>query len=488
MTLRRFIPALLGLCLVLCLALPALAAEETVTLEEAITQACIYRQEADLADYKIPAEEFKTRFDALRKSGALPWYITGSYNYSYDTNTNYVLTFTPSVIRDGNVDMLAYEQKIAEILDTCVLPGMTDVQIALALHDYLAVHTVYDSTLEKNTCYDLIVDGISVCAGYAEAYQDLLLRVGIDCLYVSSDEMDHGWNLVCIDGNWYHVDVTWDDPSPDIFGRVRHTYFLLTDAEISSGEEPHYGWDGGISCTDTRFSDGWWRTVNGPICFDSPEICYLTRAEKTRNAFYQRDEQTGTEQLLYEEKDNYINLGQGSYRYGHQGLALRGGRLYFNTMDAVQYMDPATGEIRAEYVHGGNTYISGFHIKEDMMYLTLMDHESNITNTTQPLEPLETHIHSYTHTQTAPTCSEGGYTTSTCSCGITFQSTPVAPSSHTNKKAFRLDGIHYTCTHCGHTDKAPYIPEGYEFSATLFLIAGVLLLSAFLPRRRKRKS
>ena len=40
-----------------------------------------------------------------------------------------------------------------------------------------------------------------------------MTRMGVDTSFAISTSMDHMWNVVKIDGNWYHVDTTWDDPS-----------------------------------------------------------------------------------------------------------------------------------------------------------------------------------------------------------------------------------------------------------------------------------
>lgn len=485
MKLRHLVCLLLTCCLLCGLAVSVSAEEaDNTALQQAIIDACVYRQDADLSDYKLPQEELDDVFDELYYSGRLPWYISGSYNYTYDTYTDFIITFSPSTLYE-ELDMVAYEQKMAEILDACVLPGMSKVQIALSLHDYLAANTVYDETLKKNTCYDLLIHGTSVCAGYAQAYQDLLLRAGIDCVYVVSDEMNHGWNLVSIDGNWYHVDVTWDDPTPNIEGRITHNYFLVTDAQISAGDNPHYGWDTDIVCQDTRFAESWWRDVTGQICFDSSESCYLIRTEEYTNSVYHRNEADGTERLLHTEKKNYIDIGAGNYMYDHTGLSLRGNKLYFSTLNAVLSMDLETEAIRTEYAHGNNTYISGSHVAGDTLKLTLMTHDAEASAYTQALEPLGGHAHSYSQTVQAPTCSAGGYTAFQCECGVTFRSAPVAPLPHNYERSFDSESSHYTCLDCGHSYTAPLLEEGEEMTLLYILLALALIILPLLRRKRK---
>ena len=50
----------------------------------------------------------------------------------------------------------------------------------------------------------------------------------------ANGSMDHAWNLVKLGNDWYHLDATWDDPTPDRKGRILHTYFNVTDSYIKS--------------------------------------------------------------------------------------------------------------------------------------------------------------------------------------------------------------------------------------------------------------
>lgn len=110
---------------------------------------------------------------------------------------------------------------------------------ALALHDYLALHTRYDSKLgiaaQPDATTRLLLDGVAVCDGYAHAYGMLLSMAGIENRFVVGygDGIEHIWNLVRLGGQWVHIDVTYDDPKPDREGRVMHSYFAMSDAQLS---------------------------------------------------------------------------------------------------------------------------------------------------------------------------------------------------------------------------------------------------------------
>ena len=132
----------------------------------------------------------------------------------------------------------AYEEAIADALSV-IDPYMTDYQKELALHDWLCKHIRYDHRTNhyKSTCsYSAIVKGLAVCEGYSEAFTELLHRVGIDAATVygfvlpeeDPENNGHAWNIVCINGNWYYVDVTWDDEP-----QLRYDYFNLTTAQMA---------------------------------------------------------------------------------------------------------------------------------------------------------------------------------------------------------------------------------------------------------------
>ena len=129
----------------------------------------------------------------------------------------------PSMGKDGNYiygsDADNLEHAIDEAL-AVIKPGMTDLDKALALHDYLVLHIAYaykdyiNGSLGGNVynIYGALQEGKAVCQGYAYAYYILLNNVNIENRMVVSNNMNHAWNMLKIDGKWYHVDVTWDDP------------------------------------------------------------------------------------------------------------------------------------------------------------------------------------------------------------------------------------------------------------------------------------
>lgn len=94
------------------------------------------------------------------------------------------------------------------------------------LHDILIERVEYKKGADKNqSAYSALVDGTSVCAGYARAFQYLMVRSGIPCFYCTGYAgTDHAWNIVGLEDGYYNVDVTWDDTEGG-----QYDYFNKTD-------------------------------------------------------------------------------------------------------------------------------------------------------------------------------------------------------------------------------------------------------------------
>ena len=90
------------------------------------------------------------------------------------------------------------------------------------VHDYLIDTIDYESTLSKENIYNIygaLVNRECVCEGYARAFKYLLDELDIPCVMIigtatnsQGNTENHAWNYVQLNGNWYAVDTTWDDP------------------------------------------------------------------------------------------------------------------------------------------------------------------------------------------------------------------------------------------------------------------------------------
>jgi hypothetical protein len=186
-------------------------------------------------------------------------------NFGYSGSSSKITTLTPTYSSAYTAaDTVKYQAAVSAALEL-VDRSMSDLEKALVLHDYLVTTCAYnwDVATGKSisddssayTAYGALVNHDAVCQGYALAYKQLLSEVGIPCTMASSDSMNHAWNLISLNGKWYHVDATWDDPTPDCEGMVYHTYFLQSDSTMQAKD--HYGWSASVQCSDTTYESGY---------------------------------------------------------------------------------------------------------------------------------------------------------------------------------------------------------------------------------------
>ena len=218
----------------------------------------------ELTDYDLDLNEARELAQALADiSGDNPYQvesIAGTMDLSGKA-LRLTINYIGGTAANGGASRAAMEAADA-ILAQTVTAGMSDYDIAKALHDYLVLNCVYDYDnylrhtvpAESYTADGALLEGTAVCAGYARAYQLLMQEAGIPCEYVSGYAGGgHAWNVVEIDGTWYHVDTTWDDPVPDRAGYVRYDYFLKSDDYMRANR--HTRWTADRTCTSTKYDD-----------------------------------------------------------------------------------------------------------------------------------------------------------------------------------------------------------------------------------------
>jgi len=144
----------------------------------------------------------------------------------------YIITFT----YDFPVDELIRIKKdtrqlVKDAVANIDTENKTEYEIVYAVNEYLCDTIDYPASEPyepvTHTAYGALKNGIAVCEGYACAAKLLLNELSIVCDIQVGDCVEgggHAWNLVQVDGEWYQMDVTWNDGSSS-----RTDYFLVTD-------------------------------------------------------------------------------------------------------------------------------------------------------------------------------------------------------------------------------------------------------------------
>ena len=142
-------------------------------------------------------------------------------------------------------------KKIKQVVSEVITDKMSDKEKAKKLHDWIIMHAHYSD--KYHDAEGILLHGEGVCEAYARAYKMLLDWVGIPNEYVSG-QVDtgegHAWNRVKIDGSWYHIDCTWDDPTNadgsyqtvPVSGMERSKYFMKKDQDFEISWEHGWSW------------------------------------------------------------------------------------------------------------------------------------------------------------------------------------------------------------------------------------------------------
>lgn len=182
---------------------------------------------------------------------------------SYDVQLCYA-------IRTGDISVLSATEKeiyayLKDVIEETNAKKLSRIDAVKALHDYLVLNLKYDESFQilSHSPEGVMKNKTAVCDGYARTMRLLLLMIGIDSKIVNGSARNefHAWNLVKLEDGWYHIDVTWDDPIPDVEGKIGYLYFLRNDADMAKT----HVWESEISCTKNNYQE----YVYGEVLCDS---------------------------------------------------------------------------------------------------------------------------------------------------------------------------------------------------------------------------
>lgn len=233
------------------------------------------------------SQDFTKAFDAFtRDHPEIFWLGYPSYNlgYSYSKDTATTKNFKCTLQWDSdystleqiNSDSAAMNAKINEIL--AAAPTTNDYDKVKYFHDWLTKNNRYNPARRDNLkSYDTLsthkpwsavgaflsnkdATTSPVCEGYSKAFKILCDKANIPCVLISGTGAStagvganaHMWNYVQLNGNWYAVDVTWDDPiiNGTEDGDGTYTYFVKSAASFTD----HTPNNGAVSVNGASFT------------------------------------------------------------------------------------------------------------------------------------------------------------------------------------------------------------------------------------------
>lgn len=142
------------------------------------------------------------------------------------------------------------ETTISNIIKSNIQDNMTVENKIKTLHDYIINTTKYDidrsdnkvTTYHSDTAYGALMEHYAICGGYADSMKLFLDYLQIPNYKIASE--NHIWNLVYLNNNWYHLDLTWDDPVTSTGEDVlEYDYFLISSEELKALETDQHVFD-----------------------------------------------------------------------------------------------------------------------------------------------------------------------------------------------------------------------------------------------------
>ncbi len=208
----------------------------------------------------------------VQEKGATAWKFiknfseTQSVEFKPEAVGEYTICVKAKNVSSGQVEKTYLSLNVVQeinnakgITSRIIDDSMTQVEKVKAIHDWLVNNVEYDmenlmnGTLpdEDYTAEGLFKNRKAVCDGYSKAFMQMAQYAGFDVIIVTGvgynstgSAETHAWNQIKVDGNWYNIDVTWDDPvftSETSFDNLVYDYFLVPDSKFNRDHQADQG-------------------------------------------------------------------------------------------------------------------------------------------------------------------------------------------------------------------------------------------------------
>ena len=345
----------------------------------------------DLRSYAVPTSAAGAFFSATLAVCPELFFVQGQFSYSstYVNGQSVINTLVPyysgtkaeitTQLNEFYDRADFFLNQINDELSAC----RDDFSKAALLHDEIALESHY--LIPDSTNYTLMVNNFGKCENYSRVYAYLLGQVGIKSEIIDSDEMVHEWIKVKLDGKYYHVDLTWDDPTKDKPELVQHKYFLFSDSGFPSD---HYDYSYVNASDSTKYDNYALHSFNTKLCKVNAgdTIVYAINPETEKLIKYNYSNNTSTTAL--DLSGSRWSAGSGGYWVGSfSGLDMFDGILYYNTPDAIMSYDPSTGKTATVASNSYSDSFYGVRIREDKLY-GITSTDPNTTGTSHYIKTL----------------------------------------------------------------------------------------------------
>lgn len=304
--------------------------------------------EIDVSSYGIPTDSLLKIFTETVNYYPELFHISSSIRYSYIGNSvysvipEYVITAEEYAAR-----MKTYNERLDYIVSGAA-PLKTYLEKILYIHNYLVTNFEYDTSYKIYDAYSFLTTGSGVCQAYTQTFNALMHRLGIECTSAINEPEKHTWNIVSLDGEFYHIDCTHDDPLGQSAGSVRYDLFMLSDSSVTSYKS-HTSWYTVMYdaiCDSNEYESGWvWNSSSSGIVNSGNKWYYIAAKDKQNSVLMSTEDFISGTAVDSFNSIYHVYGSSSSYYPGYYGgLTAAGTTLYYSSPSDIRFYDTVTGE------------------------------------------------------------------------------------------------------------------------------------------------
>ena len=303
--------------------------------------------EIDIRSYNIAPRQTEKLFTETLNYYPELFHISNTIGYN--SVGNYVYKIIPIYVltaEEYEAKMKTYNERL-DYIASGAAPLKTDLEKILYIHNYLVTNFKYDTSYKIYDVYDFLTTGTGVCQAYTQTFNALMHRLGIECTSAINNPESHTWNIVRLDGEFYHIDCTHDDPLGQSAGSVRYDLFMLSDSSVTSYKS-HTSWYTVMYdaiCDSSKYESGWvWNNSSSGIVNSGDKWYYIAEKDEQSSALMSTEDFiSGTAVDSF--NSTYYKYGSSSYYPGyHGGITAAGTTLYYSSPSDIRFYDTVSHE------------------------------------------------------------------------------------------------------------------------------------------------
>lgn len=205
--------------------------EKEQTLYAALYEAMAAHQTQFTLPYECTDDEYEKIYLLVRMQEPQFFYVADQYQLA-DVMTEIEIQYDETEAEAAS--MAKAVDAAADAIAAEAARASGNGRKLLAIHDAIAKRCYYDKSTHSSDIYGCLVEGVAQCEGYSKAFCYVARKLGLNVMTITGQSdrgLGHAWNIAEIDGEYYNVDVTWDDED-NYEDAVSHRCYAMPDARF----------------------------------------------------------------------------------------------------------------------------------------------------------------------------------------------------------------------------------------------------------------